>query len=207
MFCTSAHVFMYVIYRIVIHGLCFTESTLQSGAATPDAFLRSDLQLYLRRLPLTSRKILTEILEKSTPKPKNYHWKPNVGPKESTSLALHCDPLAAEFLGKWLNSFAWKRWRLAVEPQKLRIPSHRIVKQQCNNNKLLDFSSLDALGGGRWPSIHTPKHPHAKGKGGGVRVFTYRFTYLTLLHTHSSITVFFSLASFPIHVLPQLNHR
>lgn len=76
--------------------LCVFTESIQSGynvSAFPSCFRLTVSKLYLLFLSFSlasrgSRKILTEVFfffGKSTPKPKNYHWKPNVGPKRTTS--------------------------------------------------------------------------------------------------------------------------
>lgn len=113
--------------------LCVFTESIQSGlnvTAFPSCFHLTVSKLCLLFLSF-SLSLFAEVgkfwlnyfLEKSTPKPKNYHWKPNVGPKRTTSefgspqsngragADRHCAPEMIKLFrltfddGKWIHRF------------------------------------------------------------------------------------------------------
>lgn len=123
----GSRVFMYVIYRIVMHGLCVTESTKNQGTQRQMLSFDHIYLLRLRHLSLLRKgKILTEILEKSTPKPRKLSLEANRGDRRKA-------PAVTLTYRKMIKLFRFEdgeRWKTASPP-------HRIVKQQFNNNKLV----------------------------------------------------------------------
>lgn len=122
----GSRVFMYVIYRIVMHGLCVTENTNNQGTQRQMLSFDHLLTTPATSLPSAGRKILTEILEKSTPKPRKLSLEANRGDRRKA-------PAVTLTYRKMIKLFRFEddeRWKTASPP-------HRIVKQQFNNNKLV----------------------------------------------------------------------
>lgn len=135
-------------------------------------------------LHLAGWTILTEILEKSTPKPKNYHWKPTVGTGEKHRLPRW---LRGE---KWLNSFAY---RDDDDFATKNATSTGIVS--LNNNSItinylyFCFISRRSLLGERSANF-VPPHLittllKGRGKGRERGVLTYRFSRSLSYYIHT----------------------